>query len=66
MNEVIEIPFTPANPRMLLKPATPTTIDVEFAPVISGQDGKDGETPDANDMDGFTVDPVAYYILSRD
>lgn len=63
MNNYLEVPFTQVNPPMLLTPASPKTIEVEFAPVVFG---KDGETPDANDMDGFTVDPLAYYILSRD
>jgi hypothetical protein len=66
MTDTIEIPVTPARPAMQLKPATPQTIELQFAPVVYGRDGQDGETPDANDLDGFTIDPLAYYILSRD
>lgn len=63
MNELIELTFTTAEPTLVLLPVTPSEAPAAFADVIVGKNG-DATDVETDDLEGFTTDPIFYYLLS--
>jgi len=61
MDDIIQLTFTNASPTLVLVPVTPSEAPAAFAPVIVGEKGSAG---DADDITGFTTNPLFYYILA--
>lgn len=59
MTETIVISFTKSSPTLTLKEVAPEELPISMAQAVVGA------TPSANDIEGSTIDPLAYYILSR-
>lgn len=58
MPETINLTFTKSSPDIKLKPVAPQELPLSMAEVVLGA------TPNTNDLQGFSVDPLAYYILA--
>lgn len=58
MTETITLTFTKNTPDIVLKPVAPQELPISMAEAVLGA------TPTANDIEGFSVDPLAYYILA--
>lgn len=60
-SEIISLSFTNKQPMLLLVPTSPSQAPIEFVQVLAGRDGEDVAT---DNLDGFTTEPLAYYILA--
>lgn len=58
MPETITLTFTKSAPDIVLKPVAPQELPLSMAEAVLGA------TPSANDIEGFTIDPLAFYILA--
>lgn len=58
MAETIELTFTKNSPTFNLKQVAPEELPISMSEAVVGA------TPTANDLAGFAVDPLAYYILA--
>uniref|UniRef100_A0AAU6W3D1 Tail fiber protein n=1 Tax=Pseudomonas phage Cygsa01 TaxID=3138529 RepID=A0AAU6W3D1_9VIRU len=61
--ELIKITILPVNGVLTLGSSPVPTISGEMLRIMKGDSG-DTVTPEADDLGGFSTDPLAYYILS--
>lgn len=57
-NETIEVTFSNFQPTFLLIETAPSEAPAEFTQLLVA------EKPDVNNLEGFTTNPLAYYILA--
>lgn len=60
-DELVTVKLTQVGPKMVIGLVPKPPVRVDIAKVMKGDPG---ETPDANNLEGFTTDPLAYYILA--
>lgn len=65
-SDVMNVKFISQNPTLSLTPITPEKVSLEFIQAVVGKDGKDTGQVDVDEVEGFTTDPIFYYILNRD
>jgi hypothetical protein len=59
--DLVMIKLTQAKTKLVIGLTPKPSVQLEIAKVMKGDPGV---TPDANSMEGFTTDPLAYYILA--
>ncbi len=64
MNDIIELTFTSASPTLVLVPVQPSEAPAAFSQVLVGAKGDPGTAGDADNIEGFTTNPLFYYILA--
>lgn len=64
MTETITLSFTNAQPTLVLLPVEPSQAPAAFASVLVGAKGDSGDIGDVDALNGFTTDPIFYYILA--
>ncbi len=57
-NEIINLTFQNVQPTLVLIETSPSEAPAEFTQLLVA------EKPDVNDLEGFTTNPLAYYILA--
>jgi len=62
--DTITLKFTNEQPTLILMPVEPQNAPASFVSVLVGEKGQSGDIGVTDDLDGFTTDPLFYYILA--
>lgn len=58
MPDTIELTFIKNTPSIVLNPIAPQELPLSMAEAVLGA------TPNVDEVEGFTIDPLAFYILA--
>lgn len=62
--ELVKVVVTSVNDVLTIKSVPAPVVIGEMVKVLKGDKGETPEVPPTDDLDGFTTDPLAYYILA--
>lgn len=62
--DLVKVVVTSVNDVLTIKSAPAPVVIGEMVKVLKGDKGETPEVPPTDDLEGFTTDPLAYYILA--
>lgn len=62
--ELVRVVITPVNDVLTIKSVPAPVVVGDMIKVLKGDKGDTPEVPPTDELEGFTTDPLAYYILA--